>query len=298
MPHLDAERLVALDHDPLTAEELAHLAGCAACRLERDACARLAALTEAERTRAASLRASALDAPRLTEWGRLSAALRAEGLITRPSDDADLLGADAFAPATRAVPIAPLVRPSSAALGGTVVPPQVGRGGGGRVDAARGHFRGRWTGALWRTAAAVALFASGAAVGRGTATPALSGGSAPTATVAVSPAARDLAVRADRGVPEFASMTEATRVLEQAQRDYERASLWLASHDTTVNAQSVYRARLAALEQMLTASRAGLFEAPQDPVLNQYYLAAYTAREATLRQLGEALPVNRVMESF
>jgi hypothetical protein len=49
---------------------------------------------------------------------------------------------------------------------------------------------------------------------------------------------------------------------------------------------------------MLTASRAGLFEAPQDPVLNQYYLAAYTAREATLRQLGESLPVDRVMESF
>jgi hypothetical protein len=33
-------------------------------------------------------------------------------------------------------------------------------------------------------------------------------------------------------------------------------------------------------------------------VLNQYYLAAYTAREATLRQLGASLSVDRVMERF
>jgi hypothetical protein len=290
MPHLDAERLAALDHDPLTAEELAHLAGCAACRLERDAYARLAVLTDTERTRAAS----ALDAPALTEWGRLSAALRAEGLITRPSDDADVFGADVIgvdgqAPSTHVMPSVSHAMPS--AIPRDDVAPSAAR----QRAVGRGHERRRWFGGAWRAAAAVALFASGAMVGRGTASSSLAGD-------AVSPVASteslDLAVASDRGVPEFTSMSEATRVLEQAQRDYERASLWLASHDTTVNAQSVYRARLAALEQMLTASRAGLFEAPQDPVLNQYYLAAYTAREATLRQLGEALPVNRVMESF
>ncbi len=74
--------------------------------------------------------------------------------------------------------------------------------------------------------------------------------------------------------------------------------MWLANDDTTVNAQAVYRARLAALDQMMTASRAGLYEAPQDPVLNQYDLAVDMAREATLRQLGAALPVDRVMERF
>ena len=93
-------------------------------------------------------------------------------------------------------------------------------------------------------------------------------------------------------------MEDATAALERAQQAYQRASLWLAANDTTVNAQAVYRARLAALDQMMSASRAGLYEAPQDPVLNQYYLAAYTAREATLRQLGASLSVDRVMERF
>ena len=293
MPHLDAERLAALDHDPLTAEELAHLAGCAACRLERDAYARLAVLTDAERTRAAS----ALDAPTLTEWSRLSAALRAEGLITRPSDDADVFGTDVIgvdgqAPSTPLMASVP--HSMSSATPREIVAPSAAR----HRAVGRGPERRRWFGAAWRAAAAVALFASGAMVGRGTASSSLATAGAPPMTASASTDAFDLAAASDRGVPEFTSMSEATRVLEQAQRDYERASLWLASHDTTVNAQSVYRARLAALEQMLTASRAGLFEAPQDPVLNQYYLAAYTAREATLRQLGEALPVNRVMESF
>ena len=46
------------------------------------------------------------------------------------------------------------------------------------------------------------------------------------------------------------------------------------------------------------ASRAALRDAPQDPVLNQYYLAAYTAREATLQQLMGTLPVNKTIERY
>jgi hypothetical protein len=122
----------------------------------------------------------------------------------------------------------------------------------------------------------------------------VSGGRWSAAPEATGPGAVPLVADA----PAFGSLREASAVLEQAQRDYERASLWIAAHDTTVNAEVAYRARLAALEQMLSASRAGLFEAPEDPVLNQYYLAAYTAREATLRQLGASLPVDRVMERF
>lgn len=232
MPHLELERLAALDHDAPTAEELAHLAACSACRREQEAFAQLADL--------AGLQASAparLDVPRLTEWDSLATALRAEGLIASP---------------------APVVA--------------------------------RRTGAPWwtRTAAAALLLVCGAAVGR------MSAGVSVLPSDAVPP----LTTAAASTEQEFRSVAEASAVLDRAQRDYERASFWLASHDTTVNAQSVYRARLAALEQMLTASRDGLYEAPQDPVLNQYYLSAYTAREATLRQLGAALPVDRVMESF
>lgn len=139
-----------------------------------------------------------------------------------------------------------------------------------------------------RAAAALALVTGGVAAGR------LSAGET------VLPVSADISTLAtnDDDDAEFASVSEASTVLDRAQRDYERASLWLASHDTTVNAQAVYRARLAALDQMMMASRAGLYEAPQDPVLNQYYLAAYTAREATLRQLGASLSVDRVMERF
>jgi len=68
--------------------------------------------------------------------------------------------------------------------------------------------------------------------------------------------------------------------------------------DTTVRSSDVYRARLAALDQMMTASRAALRDAPQDPVLNHYYLAAYTAREATLQQLGGTLPVDKTIEGY
>jgi hypothetical protein len=153
-----------------------------------------------------------------------------------------------------------------------------------------------WRTTAWRAAAAVLVFTSGAVVGRGTVTSPLDG--AADAANSASAYGVSTASLTGAGADAFRSVEDATMALERAQREYERASLWLASHDTTVNAQSVYRARLAALEQMLNASRAGLFEAPQDPVLNQYYLAAYTAREATLRQLGESMPVDRVMESF
>lgn len=138
-----------------------------------------------------------------------------------------------------------------------------------------------------RVAAMLALVAGSVAVGRVSA-----GGS-------LLPTAATVAVLQDNGIDsDFESVAAASTVLERAQRDYERASLWLASHDTTVNAQAVYKARLAALDQMMLASRAGLYAAPQDPLLNQYYLAAYTAREATLRQLGASLSVDRVMERF
>jgi len=232
MPHLELERLAALDHDAPSPEELAHLSTCLACRREQEAFAQLADLAGVQTATPAHI-----DVPRLTNWESLATALRAEGLIAAPA-----------------------------------------------AQAAKRTVVSWWA----RSAAAAALLVCGAAAGRLSAGVSLlpSESTPITSLVATAP---------DR---DFRSVAEASAVLDRAQRDYERASFWLASHDTTVNAQLVYRARLVALETMLTASRDGLYEAPQDPVLNQYYLSAYTAREATLRQLGAALPVDRIMESF
>jgi hypothetical protein len=103
----------------------------------------------------------------------------------------------------------------------------------------------------------------------------------------------DLHPVADTVTPSFASVAQASLALASAQREYLRAAAYLAAHDSLrspTGDQGAYRARLAALDEMMPTLRAALYEAPQDPVLNQYYLAAYDTRETTLRQLGGALP--------
>lgn len=150
-----------------------------------------------------------------------------------------------------------------------------------------------------RAAAALLLVGGGAVFGRLSGE--VSAARANGGTVAdASLTAAGLAVRpVSNGTDnDFTDIDDATRVLNRAQRDYERASLWLAANDTTMRDSDVYRARLAALDQMMAASRAALRDAPQDPVLNHYYLAAYTAREATLQQLGGTLPVDKVIERY
>lgn len=274
MPHLELERLAALDEDAPSSDELTHLAACVECRQEREAFARLAALSFAERGVAGP--AARTVAP-LTDWASLSQQLRAEGLLTRPS--ATLVDAERV-DAEQVVDAAPRVVRATAPIGPAPRPFV-----SDRVGLAR---RGPSLRAIARLAAAVLLLVSGVAIGR------VSAGAPLTGTLPRT----DAAMLGESADASYRSTAEASLALEQAQRDYQRASYWLASHDTTVNAQAVYRARLAALDQMVTASRAGLYEAPQDPMLNQYYLAAYTAREATLRQLGAALPVDRVMERF
>ena len=278
MQHLDTERIAAFDHEPPTSAELAHLNACAGCRAERaafDGLAQLAAQT--------AYATAPGDGPRLTEWESLSTVLRAEGMLTSASD--------------HRVPETPLV---VRALDGTgeriertvkttrsVLTPSVGRRAAGMP--------------MWmRSAAAIVLLAGGVVGGRMSA-----GASAnPFAAVAnVGVGSLNAGVTTLRpaslgGADTFASVGQATAVLSNAQSEYERASLWLAANDTTVRASDVYRARLAALDQMMAASRAALREAPQDPVLNHYYLAASTAREATLQQLSGALPVDKTIEGY
>ena len=90
----------------------------------------------------------------------------------------------------------------------------------------------------------------------------------------------------------FRSVEDAMAVLTRAQRDYQRAATFLAEHDTTalVGGSDALRARLAALDEVIPRVQKALYDAPQDPVLSQYYQASYEARETTLRQLGRSLP--------
>lgn len=252
--HLDSERFASFDYDAPTTDELAHLAGCAACRAERQAFVTLQSMATAMATPPAP------DAPRLIEWEQLAGDLRREGLLTSPPvvdnvhDDARL-SVRAIDGVSRQV--------------NTIAPAR------------------RATPAWLRVAAALTLTAGGALMGRYTAGGSTAGSASGAPVVSVANSGDD-----------FGSVQQASEVLYRAQRDYERASLWLAANDTTVHDRDVYRARLAALDQMMAASRAALREAPQDPVLNQYFLSAYTAREATLQALGGALPVDKSLERY
>lgn len=141
-----------------------------------------------------------------------------------------------------------------------------------------------------RAAAAVLLVAGGAFAGRAT----VQDNSAPVSqqTAALElPVSTVASVSSDSSVS-FKSEDEAWEVLNRAGADYQRASAFLAAKDQNAPADStsVYQARLVALDAMTSASRKALYSAPHDPVINQYYLAAQGAREATLRQLSTSLP--------
>ncbi len=287
MPHLDTDRLAALGHEAPTEAERAHLAACAACRAERDAYAALAALAAASRMPGEAAGA------RLTEWAGLAERLRAEGLLGAARPDAD--GGTAVAATVTPLPVAGAAPDAASAPRSHVAAGR--RTGGRRVTAGPARPHGAWR----RAAAAVALLVLGAGVGRWSAGAPLMPTGAAGAELATAAAgdAADAGRGVDGGAGDgFASVEAATDALVRAQRDYERASLWLAANDPAVHSSDVYRARLAALDRMMAASRAALLEVPQDPVLNQYYLAAWTAREATLQQLGGVLPVDKTLDRY
>ena len=147
-----------------------------------------------------------------------------------------------------------------------------------------------------RIAASLVLVAGGIAIGRYTA----------RSSDAPSPVADNT----DAGVAEltssspartFSSPEEAWSVLNRAGEEYQQASAYLSANNTNVpmpSSPSMYRTRLAALDNVMSEMRAALQEAPQDPVINQYYLATVGAREATLRQLGTTLPPGAKLNRF
>lgn len=146
----------------------------------------------------------------------------------------------------------------------------------------------RWT---LRAAAAVGFIAIGAAAGRWTATGTFAG----------------LGARPDTGATtarttSFKTTDDAMQTMMAAQETYQNAAAYLAAQDTTQHFvglnSDAYRTRLTALDDMAAASRAALYRAPQDPLLNQYYLAFQTAREQTLRALAVSLPASRPLGRY
>jgi len=145
-----------------------------------------------------------------------------------------------------------------------------------------------------QAAAAVVLLAGGMAIGR---LPAFAGSE--TATTPAPSDAR-LAWSADT-MSTFRSMEEAMAVLRRAERDYTMAMMYLSGQDTVARVADdpdIYRARLAALDEMAGVALDAVHRAPQDPMMNGYYLSTLGARDATLRQLGEKLPQNVKLVGF
>ncbi|HXG70154.1 MAG TPA: hypothetical protein VNJ04_06010 [Gemmatimonadaceae bacterium] len=154
----------------------------------------------------------------------------------------------------------------------------------------RGPAQGRWTAQPWlRAAAAVVLVAGGIAFGRTSAPrdPVGPGASSVPQTAAQVPSGQAVSSAV---TPAFRSADEAWETLNRAGAEYQRASAYLATVNSgaqpRVDSASLYASRLAALEQVMSATQSALEQAPRDPVINQYYLATMGAREATRQQLA------------
>jgi hypothetical protein len=217
-----------------------------------------------------------IEAAHITTCSECMAELAAQRKLTRlaasaqPVTGAPLVGFDALVPRLRAEGlITPAVRAAKVRL---------------------------WT---IRIAASLALVTGGVIAGRATASgplPLLPRGDDAQGTGGASVAS--LA----QPVASFKSADDAIKTLTVAQQTYQSAAAFLAAQDTTAHFiglnQNTYRTRLTALDEIVASTRAAMYQAPQDPVLNQYYLATLSAREATLRQIGQTMPATRKLGAY
>jgi hypothetical protein len=170
---------------------------------------------------------------------------------------------------------------------------------------AEGLIRDRWTSRfvsspIMKIAAGLTLAIGGAAAGRMTA-PSGDATTTQTATAQAAAPQSPNAALASNAVLDFNSPEQAWEVLNRAGAEYQRASEYLSVNNSEVLAppsSDQYRTRLAALDNVMSEMRDAMKEAPQDPVINQYYLATVGAREATLRQLGTVLPASARLNRF
>lgn len=284
MRHLSAERLAAVADEPPTPDEAAHLAQCGQCTQGRDAHRRLIAGAALERGRTA--------AP-LSDWGAISARLRAEGIVRTP---------DASVSAGGGAPVIPFARTTSDDV--TVATPVKG------VTAVTPLRRRAVPAWAMRAAAGLALLAGGVLAGRVTAGPTQLAQQAPEQKPLTPPppmtgpmAPVGFNPTVEQSPVYFNSPQEAKVAMLQAEKMYQAAMQYLAQNDSTLrppveNPVEAYRTRLAALDEAVAATRKALRLAPDDPVINNYYLTSVNARETTLRQIDDALPVNERVTRF
>jgi hypothetical protein len=264
MPHLSPERIAALVDEPASGSERAHFEQCAHCRADFVAMRRIVEAAGAERERPI--------AP-LVPWSQLAGALRDEGLLSGPR-------------ASLTVSSAPVeVRPITSAPS---------------LSQVRGDGRGRrlapWMRVLGMAAAAGLLVTAGVV-----------GGRMSLARGAVSDASPATSIPVTAGIPltnvaQFQSSDDARATLHSAEQVYSGALLWLAAHDSALAPRAPagseaaamnYRERLEVLDAAMATARRALYEAPDDPVMNRYYLATLGAREVTLRRLTTVLPASQ-----
>lgn len=160
----------------------------------------------------------------------------------------------------------------------------------------------------WRLAAAGLLIAAGGAVaGRysastGADTSVAAMAPAQNATSQTTPVDQASSAVSAAGGTDFKSADEAWAVLNRAGADYQKASAYLAANNPVQSARAdsapVYQNRLAALDQVMKATHSALDQAPNDPVINQYYLATMGAREATRQQLNAVQAVSAKLKGF
>jgi hypothetical protein len=149
-----------------------------------------------------------------------------------------------------------------------------------------------------RVAASLVLLAGGAVAGRMTATRELP----PLPTANAGSGSSGSSASPAQSSATFKTSDEALRALAVSQQTYQSAAAFLAAQDTSAHFiglnQNSYRTRLKALDDIAAATRAALYQAPQDPVLNQYYLNTLSARDATLGQLRQVSSASSTFRSY
>jgi hypothetical protein len=154
---------------------------------------------------------------------------------------------------------------------------------------------------LTQAAAAALILASGVAIGRLTVRSMPLQGSFASRTgqkSAISEASQASNTTSARLISDtmtFVSRGQALDALEQAEARYRHAVAYLMESDSSALTEGPegYRTRLAALEQVERTTRAALVAAPDDPVLNQWYISTVGAQQATVRQLVQARPLSK-----
>jgi len=99
----------------------------------------------------------------------------------------------------------------------------------------------------------------------------------------------------------FASTAQAKNALAHSQTEWRRAAMFLVEHDSAFAlalTPEATRDRLVGLDRVVSGAQSALQAAPDDPVLNQYYLSAYGARQRAVQTLRQTAPEGARLTGF